>query len=68
MSYGLASDFLKELKQKSDHVGERAGVWNEKLVESRWPGRVFRKKLPHLTGQKPWVATRATFRMVYAYV
>ena len=68
VTYGLAADFLKELKQKSEHVGERAGVWNEKLQESNWPGRVFRKKLPHRDGQRPWVATRATFRQVYAYV
>ena len=26
------------------------------------------RKLPHPTGEEPWVATRATFRQVCAYV
>ena len=65
---GLATDFLKELQLNSGHVGERAHVWNKKLRKDKWPARLFHKKLPHLTGDEPWVATRATFRRVYAYV
>ena len=65
---GLVKSFLVQLNLAAKNANERADTFNAYLLSVQHPGRVEQQSLPGLSGKPPWVASKASFRLLYDFL
>ncbi len=65
---GYVKHFLKELKLKNQHSGEKAGTWNKLLRAAGHTGRLQQTRLANRPGRAPWVGSKDVFRALWPLV
>ena len=64
---GHLKHFLTQLEVPNDNTNKRAPELNKYLAALKHKGRPEQKKLPGKCGSEPFVASKATFRLLYDY-
>ena len=65
---GLLKHFFSEMGVKDQHPGQRARTLNKLLRQAGHEGRIREEELENRCGKKPWVAGKATFRILYGFL
>ena len=65
---GHLKQFLKALGLPGDNTSKRGPEFNKHLASVKHPGRLEQKKLPGKCGSEPFVAGKATFRVLYDFL
>ena len=65
---GLLKQFLAALKLSNTSAGKRASTFNKQLRKHKFKGKFRQEKLSQKCGRKPWVANKATFKVVHQFL
>ena len=65
---GVLNSFLKTVKVKSRHAGDKASTYNKLLKKAGHVEKLRRVKLEHRPGSDPWVGSKSLFTVLYKAV